>query len=131
MNTTSIKAAKYFVTFIDDFSRKIWIYPIKVKSECFDKLKEFKALVENQCEMKIKVLPFDNGGEFMSNQFEEFLKKEGIARQTPAPHTRQQNGVTERANRTIVEMARSMLYTQNLSLDLSAEAVVNAVYTLS
>ena len=121
--------AKYFVTFIDDFSRKIWIYPIKVKGECLDKFKEFKALVENRCEKKIKMLRSDNGGEFMSNQFREFLKKEGIARQTSTPYTPQQNGVAERANQTIVEMARSMLHAQNLSLDLWAEAVVNAVYT--
>ena len=71
----------------------------------------------------------DNDGEFMSNQFGEFLKKQGIARQTSTPYTPQQNGVAERANRTIVEMARSMLHAQNLSLDLWAEAVVNAVYT--
>ena len=63
----------------------------------------------------------------MSNQFREFLKKEGIAQQTSTPYTPQQNGVAERANRTIVEMARSMLHAQNLSLDLWAEAVVNAV----
>ena len=75
---------------------KIWIYPIKVKSECFDKFKEFKALVENQCKKKIKVLPSDNGGEFMSNEFGEFLKKQGIARQTSTPYTPQQNEVAER-----------------------------------
>ena len=65
----------------------------------------------------------------MSNKFDDFLKKEGIARQISAPYTPQQNGVAKRANQTIVEMARSMLYAQNLKLDLWAEAVVNAVYT--
>ena len=72
MKTTSIGATKFFVTFIDDFLRKIWIYPIKVKSECFDKFQEFKALVEDQCEKKIKWLRSNNGGEFMSNQLESF-----------------------------------------------------------
>lgn len=129
MKTTSMGGCKYFVTFIDDFSRKIWLYPIKAKSECFEKFKEFKALVEKQSEHKIKVFRSDNGGEFMSNQFGELLKKEGIARQTTTPYTPQQNGVAERANRTIVEMARSMLHAQNLGLDLWAEAVVTAVYT--
>ena len=55
MKTTSIGGAKYFVPFIDHFSRKIWLYPIKTKSECFHKFKEFKAFVENQLEKKIKV----------------------------------------------------------------------------
>jgi transposase InsO family protein len=129
MKTTSMGGCKYFVTFIDDFSRKIWLYPIKAKSECFEKFKEFKTLVENQSELKIKVFRSDNGGEYMSKKFDELLKNEGIARQTSAPYTPQQNGVAERANRTIVEMARSMLHAQNLKLDLWAEAVVNAVYT--
>ena len=87
MKTSSMGATKYFVTFIDDFSRKVWLYPIKAKSECFNKFKEFKALVEKQSEKKIKVFRSDNGDEFMSNQFGEFLKKEGIARQTSAPYT--------------------------------------------
>ena len=95
MKTTSMGAAKYFVTFIDDFSRKVWLYPIKAKSECFNKFKEFKALVEKQSEKKIKVFHSDNGDEFMSNQFKEFLKKEGFARQTLPPYTPQQNGVAE------------------------------------
>ena len=71
MKTTSMEGCKYFVTFIDDFSRKIWLYPIKAKSECFDKFKEFKTLVENQSEMKIKVFRSDNGGEYMSKKFDE------------------------------------------------------------
>jgi hypothetical protein len=80
MKTPLMGGCKYFVTFIDDFSRSIWLYPIKAKSECFAKFKEFKALVEKQSEKKIKVFRSDNSGEFMSNKFDELLKKEGIAR---------------------------------------------------
>eukprot|EP00253_Pinus_taeda_P030686 PITA_30686 len=65
--------------FIDDFSRNTWIYFLKNKSEVFDKFKEFKALVENQREKKLKVLRLDNGGEFCNREFEEFCKKCGIA----------------------------------------------------
>ena len=70
-----------YVSFIVDFSRNTWIYFLKKKSEVFDRFKEFKALVENQTEKKIKVLRTDNGGEFCSKEFEEFCKKCGIARQ--------------------------------------------------
>jgi len=59
----------YYVSFIDEFSRNIWIYFLKKKSGAFDKFKEFKALVENQTEKKIKVLRIDNGGEFCSKEF--------------------------------------------------------------
>lgn len=60
----------YCVLFIYDFSRNTWIYFLKKKSEVFDRFKEFKALVENQIEKKIKVLRTDNGGEFYSKEFE-------------------------------------------------------------
>ena len=70
----------YYVSFIDDFSRNTWIYFRKKKFEVFDRFKEFKALVENQIEKKIKVLRIDNGGEFRSKEFEEFCKKCGISR---------------------------------------------------
>jgi hypothetical protein len=60
----------YYVSFIDDFSRNTWIYFLGNKYEEFDKFKEFKALVENQAEKKIKVLRTYNGGEFCGNEFE-------------------------------------------------------------
>ena len=69
----------YYVSFIDDFSTNTWIYFLKKKFEVFDRFKEFKALVENQTEKKIKVLRTDNSGEFCSKEFEEFRKKCGIA----------------------------------------------------
>ena len=126
MKTMSLGGARYFLIFIDDFSRKMWVYPLKAKSECFERFKEFKALVEKEVEAEIKVFRSDNGGEYTSNQFQAYLKAQGIVHQTSAPHTPQQNGVAERANRTIVEMARSMIYGQNLGLEF--EAVSNAVY---
>jgi hypothetical protein len=84
-----------YVSFIDEFSRNTWIYFLRKKSKVFDKFKEFKALVENQTEKKIKVLRTDNGGEFYGNEFEEFYKKCGIARHKTTPYTPQQNGVAE------------------------------------
>jgi len=99
----------YYVSFIVDFSRNTCIYFLKKKSEVFDKFKEFKALVENHAEKKIKVLRTNNGGDFCSKEFEEFCKKCGIAQQKPTPYTPQQNGVEERMNKPLMERARSML----------------------
>jgi hypothetical protein len=70
----------YYVSFIDDFSRNTWIYFLRKKYEVFDRFKEFKALVENQTEKRIKVLRTDNGREFCGNEFEELCKKCGIER---------------------------------------------------
>ena len=129
MKTTSIGGARYFVTFIDDFSRKMWVYMLRCKSEVFGHFETWKALVEAQSDCKVKVLRSDNGGEYVSKAFEEYLKAHGIEHHTSAPYTPQQNGVAERANRTIVEMARAMIYGQGLKLELWGEAVSTAVYT--
>ena len=69
MQTTSLSGYVYYASFIDDYSRKTWIYFLKKKDEVFERFKEFKALEENLYEKKIKILRSDNGGEFTSNEF--------------------------------------------------------------
>jgi len=76
----SLGKSLYYVSFIDDFSRRTWVYFLRHKSEVFSKFKEFKALVENQTNKKIKVLRTDNGGEFCSREFEQFCKQYGIVK---------------------------------------------------
>ncbi len=97
----------------------------------FDKFKEYKALVENQTNMKIKTILSDNGGEFVSKKFDNFLHECGIQRQTSAPYTPQQNGVMERANRTIMECTRSMIHAQGLDFEFWVETVNTTVYIKS
>ena len=65
----SMSQAKYVLTFIDDFSRYCWVYFLKLKSEVFDLFKVFRALVENQSGRKLKILKFDNGGEYFKYEF--------------------------------------------------------------
>jgi len=105
----SLGKSMYYVSFIDDFSSNTHIYFLKKKSEAFDRFKEFKALVENQIEKKIKVLRKDNGGEFCSKEFEEFCKKCGISWKNTTPYTPQKNEVVERMNKMLMERARIML----------------------
>jgi len=131
MQEKSVAGSLYFLTFIDDFSRKIWVYFIKYKSETFSKFKEFKAEAEKQSGKFIKVLRSDKGGEYESNEFIDFCKQHGIKKQTTTSYTPQQNGVAERKNQTIMNMARSLLKTRNLSKDLWAEAVACSVYILN
>jgi transposase InsO family protein len=68
----------YYVSFIDDYSRKTWIYFLKSKDEVFSKFKEFKSLIENLSERKIKILKLDNGGEYTSKEFVNFCRDVGI-----------------------------------------------------
>jgi transposase InsO family protein len=77
------------------------------------------------------VLRTDNGREFYGNEFEEFCKKCGIARQKTTPYTPQQNGVAERMNRTLMEKSRCMLNGVGLGKELWAEAVGIACYLVN
>ena len=95
---------------------------MRKKDEVFSKFVEFKALVEKDIGKKVKALRSDNGGEFVSNAFNDFCAKEGIQRELTATHNPQQNGVAERKNRSIVGAARAMLQEQGLPLHLWTEA---------
>ncbi|KAK2993848.1 hypothetical protein RJ640_027325 [Escallonia rubra] len=118
----------YFLLFIDDYSRKTWVYFLKQKSEVFSTFKRFKALVEKQSGYQIKAMRSDRGGEFISKEFKAFCEENGIRRPLTIPYSPQQNGVVERKNRSIVNMTRSMLKSKNLPKEFWAEAVVCAVY---
>ncbi|CAH2099085.1 unnamed protein product [Euphydryas editha] len=131
METTSIGGAKYFITFIDDFSKKVFVYFLKKKSEALEKFKEFKFQVENQLECNIKCLRTDNGLEYVNNAFSEFLATAGIVHQTTVPYTPEQNGVSERMNRTLVEKAKCLLINAKLPKLYWAEAIHTAAYLIN
>lgn len=131
MPVESIGGHRYFVSFIDDYSKKVFLYPIKLKSEVYDKMVHFKNLVENQLGKKIKAVKSDNGTEFVNKQMEELFTKSGIIHQKTIPYTPQQNGVVERYNRTIMERVRCMLLDAKLNDDFWAEAAQTAVYLLN
>jgi hypothetical protein len=80
MQTPSLTGCVYFMTFIDDFSRKTWLYLLKQKSEAFDVFKKFKSMVENESGQTIKILRSDRGGEYKLNYFNEFCDFHGIKR---------------------------------------------------
>ena len=105
----SLSNAQYFISFVDDFSRKVWVYFLKNKSEAFAKFKEWKTLVEHQVGKKVKNLRTDNGLEFCSIEFTHFCKQNGIAKQRICSETSQQNGIAERMNRTILDKVRCIL----------------------
>jgi hypothetical protein len=127
----SLGGARYFVSFIDDFSRRCWVYPIRRKADVFAVFKTFKARVELESEKKIKCLRTDNGGEYTSDEFDNFCQHEGIKRQFTTAYTPQQNGVAERMNRTLLERTRAMLKAAGLGKSFWAEAVNTACYVIN
>jgi transposase InsO family protein len=131
MQTASLGGARYFVTFIDDFSRKVHVYTIKSKADVLNKFIEYKARVENELNKKIKTLRTDNGKEYVNNNFNNYLKKFGILHQTTNPYTPEQNGLSERMNRTIIERSKCMVLNAQLQNNFWGEAVVTAAHIIN
>ena len=127
----SLGGARYMLTIIDDYSRKAWSYFLKDKSEAFSAFKEWKIMIENQTEKKVKKLRTNNGMEFCSKEFNAYCKSEGIVRHYTVPYTPQQNGVTERMNRTIVSKVCCMLSNAGLHRRFWAEATSTACYLIN
>lgn len=128
MNSCSWGGARFVLTFTDDYSRKSWVYLLRNKSEVRSIFIQFKALVEKQSGYPLKCLRSDGGGEYCNNKFAIYLKGEGIVHQVTVPYTPQQNGVSERFNRTLMEKARCMLQGSGLCQRYWGEAVMASVY---
>ncbi|GJY15084.1 putative RNA-directed DNA polymerase [Tanacetum coccineum] len=127
----SRKGASYFLTFTDDFSRYGYVYLLKHKHEVFETFKVFKAEVELQLGKKIKALRSDRGGEYLSQEFKDYLSENGIVQNLTSPYTPQQNGVSERRNHTLLDMVRSMFNLTTLPLSFWDYALESAVRILN
>jgi len=128
MEVESLGGHRYFATFIDNKTKKVYTYVMKTKDEVLGKFKQFESLVTTATGKRIKVLRTDNGREYLSNAFERYLQKKGIQRQLTTPYTPEQNGVAERMNRTLVEIARSLMFNASLPKSFWAEAITTATF---
>jgi len=128
MNVKSFGNARYFATFIDDKTRYVEVVFLKSRSDILEEFKKYQLRVAKETGRKITKLRSDNAKEYVSKEFNDYLESQGIRRQLSVEYTPQQNGIAERANRTIVEMARAMLIESNVPKGLWAEAVNTAVF---
>jgi transposase InsO family protein len=124
----SFSGKEYFITFIDDYSRKCWVYFLEKKSEAFETFKNFKVMVEKITGKNIRSLRSDRGGEYLSNQFKSYYENHGIRRFLTIPYTPQHNGVAKRKNRIILDMVRSMIKTKEIPKKFWTEVVQCAMY---
>jgi transposase InsO family protein len=129
-----------FITFTDDFSCYGYIYPLKERSEALDKFKIFKTKIENQHNIKIKIVRSDRGGEYYGHHtsygqvpgpFARFLQENGIVAQYSMSDDPQQNGVPERCNRTLMDMVRSILRYFTLPISLWMEALKTVIHIVN
>ncbi|KAJ0436933.1 putative RNA-directed DNA polymerase [Helianthus annuus] len=130
-SVSSLGGSRYYVTFIDDSTRKVWVYFLKHKSDVFDAFKIWKSAVENETNLKVKCLKSDNGGEYIRKQFIDYCAKKGIKMIKTVPGTPQLNGVAERMNRTLNERARSMRLNAGMPKTFWADAVNTAAYLIN
>ncbi|WVZ80760.1 hypothetical protein U9M48_028213 [Paspalum notatum var. saurae] len=124
----SIGGNKYGLVIVDDFSRFTWVFFLHDKVEVLETLKKFMRRAQNEFEVKIKKIRSNNGREFKNTGVEEFLDEEGINHEFSAPYPPQQNGVVERNNRTLIDMARTMLDEYKISDQFWAEAINTSVF---
>jgi len=121
----------YFMLIVDDFSRYMWVELLSNKSEALACFKKFKAAAELESGKRLKSLRTDRSGEFNSGGFVIFCSEHGIKHSTTTPYTPQQNGVVERRNQTVVEMARCLLKSMKVPSRFWGEAVRTAVHILN
>jgi len=126
---SSYNGHKYFVFFIDDFSRFIWFYPIKHKSEVADTFQKFHIMVEKQIGHKIKYFQSDFGGEFQA--LTKYFVSHGIHHRRSCPHTRKQNGTAERKIRHIVDTGLTLLAHGRIPLPYWNFAFSTAIFTIN
>ncbi|CAH9110065.1 unnamed protein product [Cuscuta epithymum] len=127
----STSRARYFLSIVDDFTRGVWVYLMKNKSEVGQKLIQFCNMIENQFDKRVKCIRSDNGMEFQTNLLSEYYKRQGIILETSCTDTPQQNGVVERKQRHILEVARALRFQSGLPIDFWGECILTAVYIIN
>jgi transposase InsO family protein len=110
----SLNQKRYIISFIDDYSRSIWVYPITAKSESIDKLKELYHKLESNLGLKIARIRSDNAKELNSDKWTSFTKEKGIINEYTSPYSPELNGIAERFNRTLLEKARTVITAKNI-----------------
>jgi transposase InsO family protein len=126
----SIDGSKYCLVIVNDYSRFTWMFFLQKKSQTQETLKKFLRRAQNEFGLRIKKIRSDNGTEFKNSQIEGFLE-EGIKHEFSSPYTPQQNSVVERNNRTLMDMARTMLEKYKTSDHFWAEAINTACYSIN
>ncbi|KAK1629743.1 hypothetical protein QYE76_004058 [Lolium multiflorum] len=125
----TLGGSKYGLVIVDDYSRYSWVFLLKSKDETHREFITFAKKAQRTYESEIKAIRTDNGTEFKNYTMQEFVDDEGIKHEFSAPYTPQQNGVVERKNRTIIEMARTMLSEFNSPHNFWGEAISTVHYS--
>jgi len=128
VNIASLYGSKYGLVIVDDYSRWTWVKFLRSKDKAYDVFNNFCTQIQSEKEMKILKVRSDHGGEFENEPFKTFCEKRGIVHEFSSPRTPQQNGVVERKNRILQEMARTMIHDNSLAKHFWEEVVNTTCY---
>ncbi|GJV18139.1 retrovirus-related pol polyprotein from transposon TNT 1-94 [Tanacetum coccineum] len=129
MRVATINGKRYILVIVDDYSRYTWTLFLRSKDETPKVLKDFLTMIQRNLQAPVISVRTDRGTEFLNKTLNAFFNEEGIKHQISTPRTPEQNGVVERQNRTLVEVARMMLSASKLPLFFWAEVIATACYT--
>jgi hypothetical protein len=116
---------------VDDYSRFTWVYFLRDKSNVSETFKSFAILAQNQFDFDIKKVRSDNGSEFKNARIDEYCDDKGIKHEFSSKYTPEQNRINEKKNRTLIDMARSMLAEYNVPNSYWVEAINTACHALN
>nr|GEV91926.1 hypothetical protein [Tanacetum cinerariifolium] len=129
MRVKSINGKKHVIVIVDDYSRYTWTHFLRSKDETSDVLIDFLRLVHRGLHAQVRIVRTDKGTKFLNKTLHAYFAQEGIEHQTSTARTPKQNGVVERHNRTLVEVARTMLSAAKVPLFFWAEAIATTCFT--
>ncbi|PKU71759.1 Retrovirus-related Pol polyprotein from transposon TNT 1-94 [Dendrobium catenatum] len=127
----SVEGFRYYIVFVDDYTRFSWLYFMHTKQEVLSKFQSLCNYIKTQFNSTPKTLRSDGGGEFIGNSFKSFLQQHGIQQQFSCPHTPEQNGLAERKHRHLLDLTRALLHASNLPHKFWADATSTAHYLIN
>ncbi|KAL0326609.1 UNVERIFIED_CONTAM: Retrovirus-related Pol polyprotein from transposon RE2 [Sesamum angustifolium] len=127
----SLRGFRYFITFVDDYSRMTWVYLLKDRSQVPTIITSFYNEIYTQFSVNIRILRTDNALEFVQKSVSDFCNSKGILHQTSCPYTSQQNGVAERKHRHLLDVARTIMTHMHVPKSYWGDAVLTACYLIN
>ena len=127
----NLSNTRWFISFIDDYSKLCWIYLIKEKSKTFSIFKQFHSMVQTQFNSKIKIVCTDNGTDYFSNILRSYFKDNDIIHHSSCVNTPQQNGIAERKNRHLLEVAHTLMFQSNVPKHFWGEAILTTTFLIN
>lgn len=127
-STATIGGKWYFVSFMDDGTHDTHAYLLRSKDKTFQAYKGYESWVNTQMQVAIKILHSDQGGEYLSEEFTQYLKSQGTEQKLTVHDTPEENEVTEKLNHTLLEKVHAMLHDSSLPKFLWGEALLHVVW---